>query len=152
MSESRIKATELPASTIRLQPETRQRLTAHDANLNLNKLVEKLLNRFVDDPSILDAGKVMEPRSRPTTKQLQQEIANSVARHLQQNQEWINGVILDAQLYREGESIFGDRIAHFLEEKQLLAELFIRWLLKRVLRYLKQGRRVVLVIDSGTGL
>src|ERR1017187_9713189 len=146
-----MKAKDLKTTTIRLQPETRSRLAQRN-NVNLNSLVEKLLNRWADDPSILEAEKVLEPRSHPTMKQLREEIANSVARHLQENHDWINDVILDAQPYREGESIFGDRIDHFVEEKQFLAARFTSWLLKRILSYLRQGRQVVLVLDSGTTL
>jgi hypothetical protein len=148
--QSPVRAKDLKSTTIRLQPATRKRLEGR--KIPLNSLVDKLLNRWADDPTILDSQTILEPHSRPTTKQLRQEIANSIARHLQENQDWINEVILDSELYREGESVFGDRIDHFLEEKQFLAARFTPWLLKRVLWHLKQDRSVIVVVDSGTSL
>jgi len=92
------------------------------------------------------------PNNKPSAKELQKAIADSVAQHLLTSSEWIADAISNIELYRYGESIFGDRIHHFEEEKKFLAEKFTPWLIKRILWHVGNGKNVRLVIDSGTTL
>ena len=88
-------------------------------------------------------GVVMEDLARP--------IGENVATHLRKNSEWAFEAMERAKLGLHSQTLFGDRMGHFRDEKVFLAESFA--LLERC-KYLaeERGKHVVLLIDSGTTL
>src|SRR5262245_32936550 len=101
-------------TTIRLKEATKKDLKIALANqdLKMNTLVEQLIEDWLKNPSGLGSRQSSPSLPQLNTVQWRQMIADSIASHLLKNQDWITEAILDIQLYREGESIFGDRINH----------------------------------------
>jgi len=83
-------------------------------------------------------------------EEVQSAVAAGINRLLLESRNWVDDAVLDLQLQKNAESIFGERIKHYQREKERLAEQFIPLLLDRVHRILAGRRKVALVIDSGT--
>ncbi len=139
------KKRDMPPITFRLDASERADLERFKGNGTINAYIGGIVREALK----------LEKRRRNESPPLDVEVVHKIlgegiARFLIKSREWVSEAILDIHLYKEAESIFGERILHFAEEKRFIAENFIPLLLKRVLRLLNQGRRVVLVVDSGT--
>jgi Ribbon-helix-helix protein, copG family len=142
-----------PATTLRLDSKLVEELQIailRRKERNRNQLIERLLREWL--ASGVGRSGESPTQGRTTAEQLRKIIATNIADHLLRNQGWITEAILDTQLYREGESVFGNRIDHFVDEKRFLAAEFTPWLVDRILSELKRGSKVFLVVDSGTTL
>lgn len=85
--------------------------------------------------SIDASPKVIKTISNEVTKQLRTEMTTFLMNFAPQSK-----------------SLFEERVSHFREEKQFLANHFITPLLNRCQEYVERGKQVHLIIDSGTTL
>ncbi len=79
-------------------------------------------------------------------------IAENIARELKSDIGWAFESLEKAKLGQYSQSIFGERLAHFAEEKKYITEQFVPLLLKRCKHLISQGKKIYLLIDSGTTL
>jgi hypothetical protein len=145
--QEKFMADERYATTIRLS------LAQRDAIKEASRNEQKSVNKYIED--VIEACLTDKARSRVADRPLsiqdvRQILTDRIAAYLVKSNDWIADALLDIQLYREAESTFGERIHHFEAEKKHLAEKFVPLLIKRILRILKSGTKVFLVIDSGT--
>ncbi len=147
-------------TTVRLDTDLQRSLKKQLATdgLHMTGVVQGFLKRYVDFPEatrswLENPARPVRALSTAQPDQLAKVLAASISRLLIENRgSWITEAILEAQLYREGESVFGDRISHFVAEKNFLARTVAPWLMGRILAKLKEAPKVYLVVDSGTTL
>ncbi len=134
------------------------RKLSKDLPSDQKKTVSSAIAAFIESQIRPSPAAAQESANKNQVRQDQHEItqisrilADSVATHLQQNTDWARHAIFKAQLGLPAGSIFGDRIRHFHDEKDLIARSFVSWLLKRIVHLLTdQGKTVYLILDSGT--
>ncbi len=80
------------------------------------------------------------------------EISDKVASELRSNTRWAQDALERAKLGPYAQTVFGERLNHFREEKATLCEHFTPILFDRCRRHVDSGKHVFLVIDSGTTL
>jgi len=86
-------------------------------------------------------------------KQISNNIAEKVSNKLLKDNNWAIEALERAKLGMRGQSLFADRLNHFREEKEHIAREFTPLLLDRCKNQIeKNGKKVFLVIDSGTTL
>ena len=83
---------------------------------------------------------IAEPLAENITKQLKTDIS------------WASETLERAKLGTFAQSIFSERSRHFPEEKEFLANHFVPLLLRRCKTFAMSGKKVYLMIDSGTTL
>ena len=81
-------------------------------------------------------------------------LAKQVAEELSTQSRWASDALERAKLGTHSKTLFGERIAHFRDEKQFLASQFLQSVLLPRARYLVEsgGHRVFILVDSGTTL
>jgi len=112
------------------------------------KLASFISNEVV--PQWLDLRRSREGRSRPEIANVLRVTTDRIMAYLRKSPEWISEALQDVQWYQDAESVFGERVHHFEDEKVFLSSRFVPLLVRRILRILKTRRKVFLVIDSGT--
>lgn len=81
------------------------------------------------------------------------EFATNIGNILSENNNWAFAAMEKAKLGPYSKTLFGERISHFFDEKEHLANEFTKKLLERCKALIeKNGYTVYLVIDSGTTL
>ena len=84
--------------------------------------------------------------------QLSDHIAGNIVRQLKDDANWAFEALDKAKLIPHAQTLFADRLRHFRDEKELLADRFVPLLLARCKRLVESGKTVYLLIDSGTTL
>jgi hypothetical protein len=79
-------------------------------------------------------------------------LAKNVADLLVQDTSWASEGLERAKLGPHAKTLFGERIGHFLDEKQHLADKFVPHLIRRCRSFVAVGKDVKLLVDSGTTL
>ena len=136
------------ATTIRLRPETLERVRKALHGRKLNPLVEELLDQWLEIPTKLDST---ERSENFNLKEVQQSLVDAITKVLHTDTEWLTSALLNAEAARYEASLVGERTRHYKAEKSALAERFTPWLLSRAIGYINSGRQVRLIIDSGSG-
>jgi hypothetical protein len=85
-------------------------------------------------------------------KEVSAFLAENIAAELRNNISWAADALERAKLKSRSQTLFGERLGHFRDEKEHIAEHFIPLLLKRCKAYVESGRKVYLLVDSGTTL
>ena len=135
----------------------------------MNEIVIGLIGGYVRrgtisvDPAVRSLDQRPADIRRPSLDQQARTLASTVAEILRNDADWARQAILKADLGPPGSWAFGERISHFSDEKDHIAEHFGQWLLKRILYHLDQieessspeehsasGTKVILFLDSGT--
>jgi len=84
---------------------------------------------------------------------LSEKLAKGITDELSRNTQWATQALDRARRERDDKTLFGERMGHFYDEKRQLAEQFLPQLLKRCRKLIEEdGKRVTLLIDSGTTL
>lgn len=91
---------------------------------------------------------------RMTVGEMAVPLSKEIIHHLTENSNWLREVFRHEWLGNSNLSntIFGRRLAHFQNEKRFLADEFVPLLLERCKMHINSGKKVYLVIDSGTTL
>ena len=79
-------------------------------------------------------------------------IAKEVTAKLKDDTEWAADALSKAKINTSAQTLFTVRLDHFRDEKEAIAEHFVPILLKRCKKHIESGRKVYLLIDSGTTL
>lgn len=79
-------------------------------------------------------------------------LADQVAEQLVGDTKWASEALERAKLGPHAKTLFGERVGHFHDEKDYLAEKFLPHLLRRCRALVESGNEVKLLIDSGTTL
>jgi hypothetical protein len=79
-------------------------------------------------------------------------LAEYVSKELKKDSRWLSEALERAKIGSHAQSIFTDRLGHFREEKEFLADHFVPMLLGRCKSLVTSGKKVYLLIDSGTTL
>jgi hypothetical protein len=135
-----------PISFRTKRPEDKKLLNkmAQKRGLSVNTYIQEIVTQALKSERLRTSG------GPPTLDMIHSAVARGINGLLLKNRDWLNEAVLDIELHKNAESIFGKRFDDYKEEKIALAAQFMPLLLARILRILRQGRRVVLVIDSGT--
>jgi len=80
------------------------------------------------------------------------KLAKSITEQLATDTRWASEALERAKLGSHSKTLFGERVGHFYDEKEQLAEQFLPRLLQRCHALVESGKRVFLLIDSGTTL
>jgi len=91
-------------------------------------------------------------RETVRTTQVSELLASNIATQLKGDVKWAFEALERAKLTPHAQTLFADRLGHFREEKEYLADCFIPLLLRRCKRLVESGHSVYLLIDSGTTL
>lgn len=113
-----------------------------------SKLASFIANQVI--PQWLDLRRSREGRTRPEIANVLRVTTDRIMAYLRKSPEWISEALQDIQWYQDAESVFGERVHHFEDEKVFLSSRLVPLLMQRILRILKTQRKVFLVIDSGT--
>jgi hypothetical protein len=141
----------------------------------MNPTLVSWIRRYTDsdeetDPITLALEDKKREVRRPGLEQQAETLAATVADLLHRNPEWARQAILKADLGPPGSWAFGERIGHFIDEKDHLATQFGPWLIRRILYLTSHSVReaspsgesaangenatgktkLILVLDSGT--
>jgi len=87
-----------------------------------------------------------------TTQEITKMLANNISDNLKEDSGWAFEALNRAKIRQYPTSLFSDRMEHFRNEKLYLAERFTPFVLKRCKFYAEKGKRVFLLIDSGSTL
>ena len=93
-----------------------------------------------------------EPGSPPYRKKHEKKLAEGIASILRTEPGWAAEALGRAKIKPRGESVFLDRMGHFYDEKEALAENFTSLLIERCHLLTQSNKKVFLLIDSGTTL
>ncbi|MBT7790779.1 MAG: hypothetical protein HN757_18115 [Calditrichaeota bacterium] len=84
--------------------------------------------------------------------QVSELLASKIAVQLKDDADWAFQALNRAKLIPHANTLYADRLGHFIDEKESLADHFIPLLLKRCKAHIDSNKKVILVIDSGTTL
>jgi hypothetical protein len=98
----------------------------------------------------VDARPTGSPNERVQLEQAMSLLASAVTQQLLKNRDWAKETLIRAGMGLPGAIVFDRRIVHFSWEKEEMGNRVSRWLLHRASSFLKQGRRVIFICDSGT--
>ncbi|WP_092332553.1 hypothetical protein [Desulfosporosinus hippei] len=117
-----------------------------------NKTEDFLLERLNSIENLLNSiltGSTYLNKSLNTEEIL--EVANHIVNHLNKNNQWATGALLRARGLHQ-QSLFSERLEYYRMEKDYLAKQFCPMLLNRCKSFVESGKRVYIIIDSGTTL
>jgi hypothetical protein len=84
------------------------------------------------------------------------EVGESLGQHiasaLSTDVRWLADALTRAKLGSHAQTVFGERLQHFREEKEFIAEKFVGFLIERCRALTESKKGVYLLIDSGTTL
>jgi hypothetical protein len=132
--------------TVRLSEEEAEALgeAIHARGVtSINRLTADLLSEWAN------TGKGLEGDTR---RSLAEGLVAAVTETLRRDVTWAKHAINAASLSIPRESVYYARIGHFHAEKKALAESFVPWLLERINYHIELGKKVILLVESGTTL
>jgi hypothetical protein len=137
---------QLPARTphmFRADPTLERRLKNRRGKLSDQDLFGEAVRLW------LNQKEGLAPRKHPV--ELKDALVVALTRHLRDNDAWAEAAIVGSNL-DVTVSLYLQRLLHFHEEKLELANQFLKWLMRRLVHFGKQKRRVILIIESGSTL
>lgn len=142
-----IFAYDLAAKREMQKEEFKNRKKLHEEELDFRR------NLYNDERSFKEERRKFERQQEESLKEISDNISEKVSDRLKKDTDWAVKALERAKLGIKGKSIFFDRLNHFREEKEHIAREFTPILFERCKNLIEQhGRKVFLVIDSGTTL
>ncbi|HLP46761.1 MAG TPA: hypothetical protein VK469_12465, partial [Candidatus Kapabacteria bacterium] len=79
-------------------------------------------------------------------------LSQNIAQDLKKDITWATETLEKAKIGLQSRTLFGERMEHFRDEKEFIAEQFLSKLIDRCKYLVEQNKHVYIVIDSGTTL
>jgi len=120
----------------------------------MNTTLSRWVDSYIDtDEAGFDPAKLVRPEAVPHHERLERDsenLAAAVADQLRRKHDWAKQAILQAQMGPAGAAwVFGERLEHFADEKEFMAERFGAWLVERCLNRIHRTSRGRQVSDRG---
>jgi hypothetical protein len=129
-----------------LRQEVQLRRELHEKELDLNE------KRFAAEQADREARRQLFNEESSNIRDISRPLSKDISENLAKDSRWASEAMERAKLGAHGQTVFGERVGHFLDEKNFLAEMFTTMILARCAKLSERVDRVYLVIDSGTTL
>jgi len=128
------------------EEELKLKRITHEENLKFEK------QKFDEEKQERDDRRKWLRREYAHLSSISEPIAENIVRELKRDTKWASESLEKAKLGPYSQSIFGERVGHFSDEKEHIAKHFVPLLIKRCKALIAKGNEVSLLIDSGTTL
>src|SRR5947209_4345294 len=133
--------------------DLRLRLELHRKEVELfEKEIELSQQRFSADQADRDERRKLFLEESNAIHDISEPLSKKISDNLTKDTRWASEAMERSRLGTHGQTVFGERVGHFLDEKKFLAEHFAPMLLARCARLSGRYERIYLLIDSGTTL
>jgi hypothetical protein len=126
--------------------ESRLKREIHRRELALNEM------KFDEERRTREEHRKLIEQEARSLQGVSAQLGKTIVAQLNANTQWASEALERAKLGPFSKTLFGERVGHFYDEKQFLAENFLPLLLSRCQKIVESGREVYLLIDSGTTL
>ncbi|MBU3967639.1 MAG: hypothetical protein KKG76_09745 [Euryarchaeota archaeon] len=128
-----------------------QKLKHEDQLKQQEKENELLLKQFEENTKEREKRDEWLDRQTTNLAGVTEKIGDKIAMQLKENVDWAVSALEQAKLKPRAQTLFGERMGHFRDEKEHIAENFVPLLLKRCKFHAEKGK-VYLIVDAGTTL
>ena len=136
-----------------LRHEVQLRRELHEKEVALfEKEIDLSQKRFDAEQADRDARRKLFDEESSIIRDMSVPLSKNISELLAKDTRWASEAMERAKLGTHGQTVFGERVGHFLDEKKFLAEHFTPMLLARCARLSGKDRHIYLLIDSGTTL
>lgn len=126
--------------------ESRLKRDLHRKEIELNK------RKFEYERKTREEHRKLIEREAESLQGVSSQLTKSIITQLTTDTSWASEALERAKLGPFSKTLFGERVGHFYDEKQYLAEHFLPHLLHHCCELVQSGKQVYLLIDSGTTL
>lgn len=113
---------------------------------------ELLLKQFEENKKEREKRDEWLDRQTTNLAGVTEKIGDKIAMQLKENVDWAVSALERAKLKPRAQTLFGEILSHFHDEKEGIAEHFVPLLLKRCKFHAELGKKVYLIVDAGTTL
>lgn len=136
-----------------LSHEGRMKRKQHTAELEIRRQeIEDSQKQWNEERQFRKAQREALQEESENLRGLTSRLARTISDHMAADTRWASEAMERAKLGAFGKTLFGERVGHFYDEKEFLAEHFIELLINRCRWLIHDGKRVCVLIDSGTTL
>lgn len=136
-----------------LRSDVQMRRELHEKEVALfEKEIDLNQKRFEAEQADRDARRRLFDEESSIIRDMSRPLSKNISEALAKDTRWASEAMERAKLGTHGQTVFGERVGHFLDEKKYLAEHFTPMLLSRCEKLTEKYGSVYLLIDSGTTL